>query len=90
MQRVMERNKYCVCKQCGSSFEAVRYNAETCSPKCRKAHSRWLGEVKKYEALALQVLNQLAVFKGTEADELAYDALKRIYKSAGARLDYWS
>lgn len=89
MNRVMERNKYCTCKNCHKAFEAVHWNAETCSPACRKAYSRWMKELERHEATIMHLLYQIKTYERTDRDDAAFKALTRISKATASILDFW-
>ncbi len=89
MPRQMERNKSCICHWCRQPFEAVRYNAEFCSARCRKAHNRHLQAVAVHLAVAMTALDTLATYRAHEGNQSAFDAMLRIRTRVNSILDVW-
>lgn len=88
-KRTMERNKSNVCKHCGQTFYSVRYTAETCSPKCRKAYSRSLQRIQDYAVQLDFILDGLKKYKGRDGEYQAQDVIRRCAKRAADIVDFW-
>jgi hypothetical protein len=84
----MERNKVCKCDQCGQTFEAVRYNAQYCSAKCRKRRQRELERIDEYKAKAFYALERLAKYSNRTGHDKALAAVLSIMKRAQNCADY--
>jgi len=89
MQRQVERNKACTCQMCGEMFEAVHYNAQYCSAKCRKRQQRRLESIGKSLEAVLAALEDLKKFHDTDGSNLAFEAICKIQRRTNGILDYW-
>lgn len=57
----MKTTYWLTCQTCGQKFEAKRYNATSCSTKCRKRKSRRPAELKEMWLLSASYLNQIGL-----------------------------
>ena len=87
--RNVERNRTCVCSQCGETFLAVHWNADLCSARCRKRRQRELERIDQAWRKCCMLLDQLKAHKGHVGEEKARLAVKRIASRAVGLRDYW-
>lgn len=61
----------CVCAWCRQVFQATRYDAKTCSPKCRKALSRFTSD--RVETVAVTRRADIKINSRRGSEQLSFD-----------------
>lgn len=76
--RHMERNKARTCEFCHRGFEAIRWNARFCSPRCRMGYKRWLDSVYAVEHDLDRLIDKLGAYHHTDNQAVAAKAARRM------------
>lgn len=85
----VEHNRTTSCTECGESFDAAHYDAEFCSPRCRKRRQRKLEKIDALLQQSIAAIDALATYHRRVGHDKAFDVVSRIVTRVTSVRDNW-